>query len=114
MQKGKYCEITAIASRGLNGAKKVADSLGIPKAYGSYEELLSDDKVDAVYIPLPNHLHVEWAIKAMEAGKHVLLEKPIGLSSKQAECLIQVSKGKPPVKNNGRVYVPASSSMAKS
>ena len=98
MQKGEYCEITAIASRGLNEAKKVADSLGIPKAYGSYEELLSDDKVDAVYIPLPNHLHVEWAIKAMEAGKHVLLEKPVGLSSKQAESLIQVSKGKPQLK----------------
>lgn len=98
MQQGKYCEITAIASRGLNEAKKVADSLGIPTAYGSYQELLSDPKVDAVYIPLPNHLHVEWAIKAMEAGKHVLLEKPVGLSSKQAESLIQVSKGKPQLK----------------
>jgi len=98
MQKGKYCEITAIASRGLNEAKKVADSLGIPKAYGSYEELLSDPMLDAVYIPLPNHLHVEWAIRAMEAGKHVLLEKPVGLTSKQAESLIQVSKGKPQLK----------------
>ena len=98
MQQGKYCEITAIASRGLNEAKKVADSLGIPTAYGSYQELLSDPKVDAVYIPLPNHLHLEWAIKAMEAGKHVLLEKPVGLSSKQAESLIQVSKGEPQLK----------------
>jgi len=98
MQKGKYCEITAIASRGLNEAKKTADSLGIPTAYGSYQELLSDPMIDAVYIPLPNHLHVEWAIKAMEAGKHVLLEKPVGLSSKQAERLIEVSKGKPQLK----------------
>lgn len=98
MQQGKYCEITAISSRDLNEAKRVANSLGIPKAYGSYEELLSDSDIDAVYIPLPNHLHVDWAIKALEAGKHVLLEKPVGLSSKEAEKLIEASKGKPELK----------------
>jgi predicted dehydrogenase len=98
MQQGKYCDIAAISSRDLNEAKRVALTLGIPKAYGSYDELLSDSEIDAVYIPLPNHLHVEWAIKAVEAGKHVLLEKPVGLSSKQAEGLIQVSKKKPQLK----------------
>jgi predicted dehydrogenase len=98
MQQGQHCEIAAISSRDLNEAKRVALTLGIPKAYGSYEDLLSDSEIDAVYIPLPNHLHVEWAIKAMEAGKHVLLEKPVGLSSKQAESLIQVSKRKPQLK----------------
>lgn len=98
MQQGKYCEMKAIASRNLIEAKKAADLLGVPKAYGSYEELLSDPEIDAVYIPLPNHLHVVWAIKAMQAGKHVLLEKPVGLSSKEAEKLIETSKGKPGLK----------------
>jgi len=98
MKQGKYCEITAIASRDLNHAKKAAASLEIPKAYGSYEELLSDPEIDAVYIPLPNHMHVEWAIKALEAGKHVLIEKPAGLSSREAECLLEASKGKPHLK----------------
>ena len=98
MQQGKHCDIAAISSRDLNESKRVASTLGIPKAYGSYEELLSDSEIDSVYIPLPNHLHVAWAIKALEAGKHVLLEKPVGLSSKQAESLIQVSKGKPQLK----------------
>lgn len=98
MQEGKYSEITAISSRDLNEAKRVAASLEIPKAYGSYEELLSDPEIDAVYIPLPNHLHVEWAIKALEAGKHVLLEKPVGLSSKEAKQLIEASKRKPGLK----------------
>lgn len=98
MKQGKYCEIKAIASRDLNEAKKAADSLGISKAYGSYEELLSDSEIDAVYIPLPNHLHVDWAIRAMEAGKHVLLEKPIGLSSKEAESLILASRRNPGLK----------------
>ncbi len=98
MKQGKYCEITAIASRNLNEAKKAAASLEIPKAYGSYEELLTDTEIEAVYIPLPNHMHVEWAIKAMEAGKHVLLEKPVGLSSEQAESLIQASKLNPSLK----------------
>ena len=98
MQQGKYCEVTAISSRDLNEAKRVAALLNIPKAYGSYEEILSDSEIDAVYIPLPNHLHVDWAIKAMEAGKHVLLEKPVGLSSKEAKSLILASKENPGLK----------------
>ena len=89
MQQGKYIEITAISSRNIVKAQKTADSLGIPKAYGSYEEILNDPDIEAVYIPLPNHLHVEWALKALEAGKHVLCEKPVAMDYKQAEYLRQ-------------------------
>lgn len=98
MKQGKYCEVTAIASRDFNQAKKAAVLLEIPKAYGSYADLLSDPEIDAVYIPLPNHLHVEYAINALESGKHVLVEKPVGLSSNQAYSLIQASKAKPGLK----------------
>ena len=70
MQKGKYSEITAISSRGQNKAQKTAQQLGIPKAYGSYEDLLKDPDIQAIYIPLPNHLHVDWTLKCLEAGKH--------------------------------------------
>ena len=84
MQRGKWTEVAAIASRDLTKAGAAARELDIPKAYGSYEEALADPEIDAVYIPLPNHLHVPWSIRAAEAGKHVLCEKPIGLSS--AEC----------------------------
>lgn len=79
--------VTAIASRSKSQAKKVATRFGIPKTYGSYEELLSDDKVDAVYIPLPTSQHIEWSIKAAEAGKHVLCEKPISLHAKEIKSL---------------------------
>ena len=88
MQKSKHCRIQAIASRDLALAKKWAKQLGIPKAYGSYEELLADREIEAVYNPLPNHLHVPWSIKAAEAGKHVLCEKPIALDAKEAEQLV--------------------------
>lgn len=98
MKLGTYSEVAAIASRDLSQSKKAAALLDIPKAYGSYEELLSDPDIDAVYIPLPNHLHVEWAIKTLEANKHVLLEKPLGLSSKEAESLIEASKRMPQLK----------------
>jgi predicted dehydrogenase len=81
MQAGKHCAVTAIASRDAANARTTAKQLGIPKAYGSYEALLEDADVQAVYIPLPNHLHVPWSIKALEAGKHVLCEKPIGLTT---------------------------------
>ena len=84
MQACSRAEIAAIASRDLNKAKEAAGKLGIPKAYGSYEELLADPEIDAVYNPLPNHLHVPWSIKAAEAGKHVLCEKPISMTA--AEC----------------------------
>ena len=92
MQKGEYCEITAIASQNLERGKAAAAQLGIPQAYGSYEELLADDNIDAIYIPLPNHLHVPWTKKALEAGKHVLCEKPIGLNTAEAEDLLACAK----------------------
>ncbi len=88
MQQGELTEIAAIASRDLGKAQTAARELGIPKAYGSYEELLADPEIDAIYNPLPNHLHVPWSIRAADAGKHVLCEKPIGLSSAEARELI--------------------------
>lgn len=90
--------VTAIASRALAPAKAAADKLGIEKAYGSYEELLADPNVDAIYNPLPNHLHVQWSIKAIEAGKHVLCEKPIGLSVVEAEQLAEAAAAHPQLK----------------
>jgi predicted dehydrogenase len=89
MQRGESSEVVAIASRDLERAKSAATKLGIPKAYGSYEELLADPEIEAIYNPLPNHLHVPWSIKAMEAGKHVLCEKPISLNIEEAKELLQ-------------------------
>jgi predicted dehydrogenase len=80
MQRGECCEIAAIASRDAARAEEAAGRLGIPKAYGSYREMLDDPGIEAVYNPLPNHLHVPWSIRAAEAGKHVLCEKPIGMN----------------------------------
>ena len=88
MQRGEQAEIAAIASRDQSRATNAARALGIPTAYGSYEELLDDPTIEAVYIPLPNHLHVPWTIRAAERGKHVLCEKPIALSAPEAETLI--------------------------
>src|SRR5215469_3042847 len=87
MQRGERSTIAAIASRDLGRAQEAASSLGIPKAYGSYEELLADPDIEAIYNPLPNHLHVPWSIKAAKAGKHVLCEKPIALDAKEAQTL---------------------------
>ncbi|MBT2291268.1 Gfo/Idh/MocA family oxidoreductase [Paenibacillus albidus] len=84
--------IVAIASRGLEKSSAVAADFGIEKAYGSYEELLADPEIDAVYIPLPNHLHREWVIRAAEAGKHVLCEKPIALDSREAAEMVKACK----------------------
>ncbi|MFN2185172.1 MAG: Gfo/Idh/MocA family protein [Anaerolineae bacterium] len=98
MQASEHCDMVGIASRDLDRARMVAAELGMPKAYGSYEELLADPEIDAVYIPLPNHLHVPWAIRALEAGKHVLCEKPIGLSAAEAEELLAVSMRHPHLK----------------
>lgn len=98
MQKGDYSEIVAISSRDLEKAEKAANSLSIPKFYGSYEELLSDPEIDAVYNPLPNHLHVPFTIKALEAGKHVLCEKPIAMNAGEAEQLVSAVKNYPELK----------------
>lgn len=88
LQQGSLCEVTAIASRSEERAGEAADTLGIGKVYGSYEALLEDPEVDAIYNPLPNNLHMEWSVKAMKAGKHVLCEKPIGLSVREVEEMI--------------------------
>ena len=98
MQQGEYCEMAVIASQSLERAKGAAAQLGIAKAYGSYEELLADTEIDAVYIPLPNHLHVPWSIKALKAGKHVLCEKPIGLKTAEAEDLLKEAQKYPELK----------------
>ncbi len=83
MQQGQYTSIAAIASRNLAKAQEAAATLGIPTAYGSYEELLADPNIDAIYNPLPNNLHIPWTIKAAEAGKHVLCEKPLSPSASE-------------------------------
>jgi predicted dehydrogenase len=88
MRKSQLCEIAAIASRDLAKAQTAAANLQIAKAYGSYEALLADPEIEAIYNPLPNHLHVPWSIKAAEAGKHVLCEKPIGLNADEARTLL--------------------------
>jgi len=88
MQKGEWSEIAAIASRDRGKAEQAARALGIPKAYGSYEELLADPEIEAIYNPLPNQLHVPWSIKAAEAGKHVLCEKPLSLTKAEAQTLL--------------------------
>ena len=98
MQLGEYCEIMAIASRDLGKAQAAAEPLGIPRIYGSYEALLADPEIDAVYNPLPNHLHVPWSIKALEAGKHVLVEKPIGLTSAEGQQLLDAARQHPELK----------------
>jgi predicted dehydrogenase len=88
MQKGEWSAVAAIASRDLAKAEGAAHKLGISKAYGSYEELLGDPEIEAIYNPLPNHLHVPWSIKAAEAGKHVLCEKPLSLAVAEARTLL--------------------------
>lgn len=92
LQAGTHGTVAAIASRELAPARAAADRLGIARAYGSYEELLADPGIDAIYNPLPNHLHVPWSIKALEAGKHVLCEKPIGLNVAEAETLLAAAR----------------------
>jgi len=88
MRASRLSRTVAIASRDLAKAKDAAARLGIPRAYGSYEELIADPEVEAVYNPLPNHLHVPWSIRAAQAGKHVLCEKPIALTADEARTLL--------------------------
>jgi predicted dehydrogenase len=90
LQRGSWSEVAAIASRDMNKAQRAAEALGIPRAYGSYEELIADPDIEAIYNPLPNHLHVPWSIRAAEAGKHVLCEKPISLTVQEALELLAV------------------------
>jgi len=90
MQKGQWSEIAAIASRDAEKARRAAGDLGIPRAHGSYDELLADPEIEAIYNPLPNHLHVPWSIRAAEAGKHVLCEKPIALNAGETLELMRV------------------------
>lgn len=87
LQRSPLCEVRAIASRSKEAAQRAAEALGIPKYYGSYEELLEDREIEAVYNPLPNHLHIPYAIQAAEAGKHVLCEKPMALHPGEVEPL---------------------------
>src|SRR6266498_449681 len=96
--KCERVEVAAIASRDQARAYEVAGRFGIPKAYGSYEELLADPEIEVIYNPAPNHLHVPWSIKALEAGKHALCEKPIGLSAAEARQLLDASKKYPKLK----------------
>jgi len=96
-QGSVHNEVVAIASRELGRAQAAADALGLGTAHGSYEALLADPGVDAIYNPLPNHLHVDWTIKAMEAGKHVLCEKPIGLDVADARRLVEATRDHPDV-----------------
>jgi predicted dehydrogenase len=87
-QAADRCRVVAIASRDADLARTTADGLGIPTAHGSYEALLADPEVDAIYNPLPNHLHAEWTIAAAQAGKHVLCEKPLAMSAAQAQEMV--------------------------
>jgi predicted dehydrogenase len=98
LQASEFGTVAALASRDRTQADTVARRLGIARAHGSYEALLADPAIDAVYIPLPNHLHVPWSIRALEAGKHVLCEKPIGLNSAEAETLIAAARRFPRLK----------------
>lgn len=98
MRKAEGVELEAIASRDAGRARDAAARLGIPRWHASYEALLEDPEVDAVYIPLPNHLHVPWARRALEAGKHVLVEKPVGRTAAEARELLGAARARPELK----------------
>ena len=101
MQQSGTGEIQALASRSHETAKKICGELGIPKSYGSYEELLADPEIDAVYNPLPNHLHVPWTIEAARSGKHVLCEKPMATTTSDARAFIKTAE------ENGKILAVA-------
>jgi predicted dehydrogenase len=89
MRKSALAQVVAIASRDIAKARTAANDLGIPRAYGSYQELIDDPDIEAIYNPLPNHLHVPWSVRAAEQGKHVLCEKPIALTAREARVLLE-------------------------
>lgn len=90
IQRSQHCEVVAVASRDADRAAVTAETLGIPRSYGSYEELLADNEVEAIYNPLPNHLHREWTVAAAEAGKHILCEKPLAMTAAEAREMVAV------------------------
>ncbi len=98
IQNAENCEVVGIASRSAETAAQAASELGITNSFGSYEELLACSEVDAIYNPLPNHLHVDWSIKAIQAGKHVLCEKPLGLDVADANRLVEAAAAHPKLK----------------
>lgn len=98
LQASHHNEVIAICSRNLQSASATAEALGIARAYGSYEEMLADPEIDAIYNPLPNHMHVDWSIKALQAGKHVLCEKPLGLDTADAQRLVDAASAYPQLK----------------
>jgi predicted dehydrogenase len=98
LQQSQHCEVLGIASRSKAKAAAAAEQLGVSRSYGSYQELLDDAHIDVVYIPLPNHLHVPWSVAALQAGKHVLCEKPIALTAAEAETLVAESLCHPRLK----------------
>jgi len=94
LEESTKIEVIAIASRDINKAKSIAEKYHIPHAYGNYQELLTNNEIEAVYIPLPNHLHREWIMKAADAGKHILCEKPLSLNTEQAKTVINYTEKK--------------------
>lgn len=104
IQRAGNAEVVAIGSRDSGRADEAADALGIPSAYGSYEAVLADERVDAVYIPLPNHRHLEWTLAAAAAGKHVLCEKPLALTSADAQAMVDACAASGVVFAEGFMY----------
>ncbi len=98
MLQGQHINVLAIASRDMQKAKQVANQLGIAEVYADYDSLLTHPDIEAIYNPLPNHLHIEYTIKALKAGKHVLCEKPVGLNASQAKQLMDAAAQFPKLK----------------
>ncbi len=104
LQSNKNTPVIAVASRDLTRAQEFAAPFEIPRVYGNYEDLISDSNVQAVYIPLPNSEHASWAIKAMQAGKHVLVEKPFALNANEAQLMVSAALENSVVLMEGFMY----------